>query len=300
METAEKANGAMNEIFDSRNDDTRAFKIGVTLNAGFIILEAVFGLVAGSLALLADAGHNLSDLLGLLMAWGASYLARRKATEKRTYGWRKSTILAALFNAVFLMMVIGAIGWEAVHRFMRPATVAGGTVIWVAAVGVAINGLTALLFMAGRKRDLNIQGAFLHMAADAGVSAGVVVVGVGMMVTGWMWLDPLVSLLIVAIIFIGTWGLLKESFNLALDAVPRHIDAGEVKDYLAGRPEILHIRDLHIWGMSTTEVALTAHMEKAEPSDGYALIEEISRDLKDRFGIGHATIQWEKSGRTHF
>ena len=213
-------------------DYHRAFAIGVALNVGFVVVEAVFGFLAGSLALLADAGHNLSDVLSLLLAWGASYLATRPPTRHRTYGLRRSTILASLLNAVLLLLAIGAIGWEAVRRFAAPAEVAGTTVIWVAAVGVVINTATALLFMSGRNRDLNIKGAFLHMAADAGVSLGVVVAGVAIILTGQLWIDPSVSLVIVAVIAIGTWGLLRDSLNLALDAVPEGIDPAAVEDYL--------------------------------------------------------------------
>lgn len=284
----------MHEHHHEHTDYSHAFKIGVALNVGFIIIEVVFGLAADSLALLADAGHNLSDVLGLLLAWGASYLTQREATDRRTYGWRKSSILAALFNAIILLVAIGGIGWEAIRRFNDPSHVTGATIIWVAAMGVIVNGITALLFMSGRKSDLNIRGAFQHMAADAGVSAGVVLAGIGIVITGWQWLDSGVSLLIVAIIFIGTWGLLKDSFNLALDAVPRHIDTEEVKKYLSGLPGVSQIHDVHIWGMSTTEVALTAHLVKQSTEDDDCLISEMKKELHNRFGIEHITIQWER------
>jgi len=284
----------MREHHNGHRDYSQAFKIGVALNVGFIILEVVFGILAGSLALLADAGHNLGDVLGLILAWGANYLTQREATDRRTYGWRKSSILAALFNAIILLVAIGGIGWEAVRRFNQPSHVAGATIIWVAAVGVIINGVTALLFMSGRKSDLNIRGAFLHMAADAGVSVGVVLAGIGLIITGWQWLDPAVSLLIVVIIFIGTWGLLKDSFNLALDAVPRHINTDEVRNYLLGLPGVSQVHDLHIWGMSTTEVALTAHLVKQSPEEDDYLIAKMREELHNRFAIDHITIQWER------
>jgi len=284
----------MHEHHHEPADYSHAFKIGVALNVGFIVIEVVFGLAADSLALLADAGHNLSDVLGLLLAWGAGYLTQREATDRRTYGWRKSSILAALFNAIILLVAIGGIGWEAIRRFDDPSHVTGVTIIWVAAIGVMVNGITAFLFMSGRKRDLNIRGAFLHMAADAGVSAGVVLVGIGIIITGWQWLDSAVSLLIAGIIFVGTWGLLKDSFNLALDAVPRHIDAEDVKKYLSGLPGVSQVHDVHIWGMSTTEVALTAHLVKQRTEDDDSLIAEIKEELHRRFGIEHITIQWER------
>ena len=273
---------------------SHAFKIGVVLNFSFIIIEVVFGLMADSLALLADAGHNLSDVLGLVLAWGASYLTQREATDRRTYGWRKSSVLAALFNAIILLVAIGGIGWEAIRRFNNPAHVAGAAIIWVAAIGVVVNGVTALFFMSGRKNDLNIRGAFLHMAADAGVSAGVVLAGIGIIITEWQWLDSAVSLLIVIIILVSTWGLLKDSFNLALDAVPRHIDTEEVKNYLSNLPGVSQVHDLHIWGMSTTEVALTAHIVKRSTEDDDSLIAEMKKELQSRFGIEHITIQWER------
>ncbi len=284
----------MHEHHHGHTDHSHAFKIGVTLNVGFVIVEVVFGLVADSLALLADAGHNLSDVLGLILAWGANYLTQREATSRRTYGWRKSSILAALFNAIILMVAIGGIGWEALRRFNNPSQVAGATIIWVAAVGVIINGITALLFMPGRKRDLNIRGAFSHMSADAGVSAGVVLAGIGIITTGWHWLDSAVSLLIVVIIFIGTWGLLKDSFNLDLDAVPRHINTDEVRNYLLELPGVSQVHDVHIWGMSTAEVALTAHLVKQSPEDDDSLIAKMKDELHKRFSIDHITIQWER------
>jgi len=275
-------------------DYNRAFAIGVALNVTYIIVEATYGFLAGSLALLADAGHNLSDVLGLLLAWGANYLVQRRPTERHTYGWRKSTILAALTNAVILLVAMGAISWEAVRRLSDQSPVAGKTIMIVAAIGVVINTATALLFLSGRKQDLNIRGAFLHMAADAGVSAGVVLAGVVIVATGWLWIDPVVSLTITAIILAGTWGLLRDSFNLALDAVPAGIDPEAVKSYLAGLPGVTGVHDLHIWAMSTSETALTVHLLKPDAGDDDTLIEEASRALHERFGIEHITIQWER------
>ncbi len=270
------------------------FAIGIVLNSVFVLAEVVFGVMSGSLALLADAGHNVSDVLGLLLAWGANMLLRRRATQKRTYGWRSSTIMAALLNAVILLVIMGGIVWEALHRFEDPVPVAGKTVILVAAAGVVINAASALLFLSGRKRDLNVRAAFIHMAADAGVSAGVVATGLLILRTGWAWLDPAISLAIAAIIVYGTWGVLRESVNLSLHAVPAGIDPQAIKTYLAQRPGIAAVHDLHIWAMSTTETALTAHLIKPDPADDDEQIAEITRDLADRFGIAHVTLQWER------
>ena len=272
----------------------RAFALGVALNVGFVVTEATFGILADSLALLADAGHNLSDVLGLLLAWGANALSRRQPTARRTYGWRSSSILAALLNAVILLVAVGGIAWEAIRRFGEPSQVGGMTVIWVAAVGVAINTATALLFMAGRKGDLNIRGAFLHMAADAGVSAGVVVAGVAILWTGWDWLDPAVSLIIAAVILVSTWGLLRDSVNLALDAVPSEIEPNAVSAYLQSLPGVEDVHDLHIWGMSTTETALTVHLLKPDARDDDRLLTQATSELHSQFGIEHVTLQWER------
>jgi cobalt-zinc-cadmium efflux system protein len=272
----------------------RAFATGIALNFGFVIIESFLGVVSGSLALLADAGHNLSDVVGLLLAWGADYLSRRKPSERRTYGWHGSSILAAMLNAVILLLAVGAIAWEAVKRLAHPAPVAGKTVIMVAAIGVIINTVTALLFRSGRKNDLNIRGAFLHMAADAAVSAGVVAAGVAILLSGWLWLDPALSLLIAAVILAGTWGLLRDSVNLALDAVPAGIDRGAVETYLQSLPGVSAVHDLHIWGLSTSEAALTAHLVKVLPGDDDALIAQASRELHERFKIAHTTLQWER------
>ncbi len=279
-------------------DYNRAFAIGVTLNVGFATAEAVYGYLAGSLALVADAGHNFSDVLGLILAWGAAWLSQKRPSERRTYGLRSSSILAAMFNAVLLLVAIGAIAWEAIRRFSTPAPVAGTTIIWVALIGIVINTATALLFMSGRKDDLNIRGAFLHMAADAAVSAGVVIAGIVIMQTGWNWIDPVVSLIIAAVIFVGTWSLLRESLDLALHAVPEGIDPQEVSAYLADLPGVAAVHDLHIWGMSTTETALTAHLVKPDHSNDDELIAQASKELHEHFKIAHTTIQWERSDST--
>jgi cobalt-zinc-cadmium efflux system protein len=275
---------------------TTAFAVGVLLNVAFVVAEAGFGFLSGSIALVSDAGHNLSDVLSLLLAWGASAAARRPPTQRRTYGFRRATIFASMFSGFALLMALGVITWEAVHRLLEPTPVAGGTVIVVAAIGVVINAATALLFMSGRKRDLNIRGAFLHMAADAGVSLGVVVVGVGITVTGWLWLDPVVSLGIVLVILVGTWGLLRESADLAMDAVPKGIDPAEVRSFLSDCAGVSEVHDLHIWGMSTTETALTVHLVTPHRATDDAFLRDMCQELRNRFGIGHVTIQMESAG----
>jgi cobalt-zinc-cadmium efflux system protein len=237
----------------------RAFLLGVALNLGFVVVEVAFSLVAHSMALVADAGHNLSDVLGLALAWGATWLARRKPSKLRTYGLRKTTILAALVNAVLLLLATGGVVWESLQRLARPGVVEGKTVIVVAAVGVAVNGISALAFRKGGKHDLNLRGAFLHLAADAAVSFGVVVTGVVIVYTSWNLLDPIVSLVLSVVIVGSSWSLLRKSVNLALDAVPEGIDVDAVRAYLDGLPDVVEVHDLHIWAMSTTENALTAH-----------------------------------------
>jgi len=274
-------------------DFGRAFAIGIFLNGGFIVLEVVFGLLSDSLALLADAGHNMSDVLGLILAWGASELAKKAASSRRTYGWKRATVLAALFNALLLLVGVGGIFWEAIRRLQEPAQVAGATVIWVAALGILVNGATAWLFFSGRKSDLNVRGAFLHMAADAGVSAGVMIAGALILFTSWTWLDPLVSLAIGFFILLSTWGLLKDSLNFSLDAVPESIDPEAVQTYLAGLDGIREVHHLHIWPLSTTEVALTAHLVKVEPTLDDDLLHRIEHELHERFEITHPTIQFE-------
>lgn len=273
----------------------RVFALGVVLNVGFVVVEAIFGYLTGSLALLADAGHNAGDVLGLLLAWGANMLMQRSPNQRHTYGWRSSSILAAMLNAVILLVAVGGIVREASIRFADPAPVASMTVIWVAAAGTVINLATALLFMADRERDLNVRGAFTHMAADAGVSAGVVVAGLAMRLTGWLWLDPVVSLVIAGVIFWGTWSLLRDAFHLAMGGVPRDIDMTAVVAYLAGLPGVEGVHDLHVWGLSTAETALTAHLIKPDPRDGDLLIEQAVGELKARFDIDHVTLQWERS-----
>jgi cobalt-zinc-cadmium efflux system protein len=274
-----------------------AFAIGVALNIAFVIIETIYGVLSGSLALIADAGHNLGDVLGLLLAWGAIWLASREASDKRTYGFRKATILSSLGSALLLLLSLGAIGWEAIGRFSDPQPVHGMTIIIVAGIGVVINTITALLFMSGQKQDLNIKSAYLHMAADAAVSLGVVIAGAIGMFTGWLLVDPVTSLIIVVIIFMGTWSLLKDSMNLALDSVPENIDIEAIRNYLASLPLVTQIHDLHIWAISTTEVALSVHLiitdSKQLPSD---FLTRIQQQLHDEYGIEHTTIQLEKEG----
>jgi len=274
----------------------RAFAIGVMLNVIFVAIEAGYGFAAGSLALIADAGHNLSDVLSLLLAWGAGLLATKPATEKRTYGFRKVTIMASLASAILLLVALGGITWEAIGRFFDPKPVDGMTVIAVAAIGVVINTITALLFVSGQKHDLNIRGAFLHMAADAGVSFGVVVAGIIIMVTGWLLIDPLISLLIVAVILVGTGSLLRDSMNLAIDSVPEGIDIAGIKRYLTGLENVSQIHDLHVWPMSTTEVALSVHLIIVDASLNNDFLPKLQQQLHDRFSIEHSTIQVERQG----
>lgn len=274
----------------------RAFAIGTVLNLGFVGVEAFYGVVANSVALLADAGHNLSDVLGLLLAWGAAWLTRHRPTHRHTYGFGSSSILASLLNAVVLLIAVGAIAWEAAGRLVHPEPVEGGVVMWVAAIGIAINAATAWLFMGGKDADLNIKGAYLHMAADAAVSLGVVVAALLIGWTGWLWLDPMVSLVIVAVIVVGTWGLLRESANLAMNAVPQGVDRAEVEAYLGELPGVVAVHDLHIWGLSTTDTALTAHLVRPGAGTDDDFLKEVAHDLKARFGIGHTTIQVEHDG----
>jgi cobalt-zinc-cadmium efflux system protein len=269
----------------------RAFAIGVALNAGFVLAEAAAGLWTGSLALLADAGHNLSDVLALLLAWGATVLARRAPAGRRTYGLRKGTILASLANAVLLLVAVGVIVSEAVRRFGDPAPLDTDVVMLTASLGVLINGATALLFMRGGRSDLNVRGAFLHMAADAAVSLAVVAGAFAIAVTGLLWIDPALSLLIAGVIVLGTWGLLRDSADLALDAAPRGIDVEEVRGWLAGLPGVEAVQDLHVWALSTTETALTAHILRPQNRDADAFLAAACEGLEHRFQIGHATLQ---------
>jgi cobalt-zinc-cadmium efflux system protein len=271
----------------------RAFAVGVALNLGFVIAEVVFGIWADSLALLADAGHNFSDVVGLVFAWGAAALATTRPSTRFTYGLRGSTILAALGNAMLLLVATGGIVWEAIRRLQEPAPVASAIVIWVAAAGVVVNLGTALMFMRGREHDLNVRGAFLHMAADALVSVGVIVAGIAMAYTGWLWLDSAASLVIALVILLGTWGLLRESVQLALHAVPDRVDALAVRKHLCGLPGVREIHDLHIWGMSTTETALTVHLVMPEGHPGDDFLATVCQQMQVRFGIGHSTLQVE-------
>lgn len=273
----------------------RAFLIGIVLNTAFVAIEAFYGVLSGSMALLADAGHNLSDVLGLAVAWAAAAALKKKPTARMTYGLYKGSILAALANGAMTLLAAGAIGLEALQRLFAPEPIATTTVMVVAAIGAIINATTALLFASGRKQDLNIRGAYLHMAADAGVSIGVVVAGLLIALTGWLWLDSVTSLVIVAVIVIAAWGLLRESTAMSFAAVPANIDPAAVRAYLAARPGVASLHDLHIWPLSTTETALTAHlvMPDGHPGDGF--LQDIVHDLHGRFDIGHATLQVEIS-----
>ena len=273
----------------------RAFALGVGLNLLFAGIEAGYGFYAGSLALIADAGHNLSDVFGLLLAWGASLLAAKSATDRRTYGYRKATVMASLASAILLLIALGAIAWEALGRLFEPQSVAGSVVITVAAVGFVINTVTASLFASGQKRDLNLRGAFLHMAADAGVSLGVVFAGILIAIFGWLWVDPAISLLIVAVILVGTWGLLRDSINYAIDAVPAGIDLPGIRDYLNGLEQVTAFHDLHVWPLSTTEAALTVHLVVSDGAVDNGFLRRLQDQLHERFGIGHATIQVERA-----
>ena len=275
-------------------DYNRAFAAAVVLNVGFVVVEAVFGVISGSLALLTDAGHNLSDVLGLLLAWGAAALAKKKPSPRRTYGFSRATIIASVFSGLLLMGAVGAIGWEAVNRLMDPPQPSGKTIMIVAAIGVVINTATALLFLSGKDHDLNIRGAFLHMAADAAVSLGVVLSGALILVYGLNWIDPVISLVIAAVIFLSTWGLLRDSLNLAVDAVPRNVDPDAVREYLTGLPGVRALHDLHIWPMSTTDTALTAHLVMDVFPDSDHFLNDVAQVLEQRFSINHPTIQMER------
>lgn len=268
------------------------FLVAAALNGLFIVAEVVFGFRANSLALLADAGHNFSDAVGLVMAWAAWWLGKKGPQPSFTYGYRGASIMAALFNALLLLLAIGGIVWEAAQRLMHPDLVAGMTVMWVAAGGIVVNGVTAWLFTQGQS-DLNIRAAFLHLLGDAVVSAAVVVAGFVMMQTHWVWLDPALSLAVSAVIVWGTWGLLRDAIKLALQGVPSGVDFDGVKGYLAGLPGVENVHDLHIWGMSTTEVALTAHLMMPQGHPGDDFLHDLARELKAHHGIIHATVQIE-------
>ena len=276
-------------------DFGNAFLISVILNSVFVVVEAVYGWISGSMALIADAGHNLSDVMALLLAWGASVAAKKPPTQRFTYGFKSSTILAALANAGLLLVAIGAITFETLHRIAEPAPVEGMTMVIVAGIGIVINTGTALLFLRGREHDINIRGAFLHMAADALVSLGVVIAGVAILFSGATWIDPLVSLLIVAVIAWGTWGLLKDSVAMSLLGVPKGISESGVRSYLAGLEGVSEIHELHIWPMSTTETALTAHLVMPGGHPGDTFLKQVGDELEQNHRIGHATIQIEQS-----
>ncbi len=278
----------------------RAMALGVGLNTAFVVAEIIAGVLCGSLALVADAGHNAGDVVGLLLAWGANRLAQRPPTSRYTWGFRRFTIYAALANAVLLLTACGGILWEAVHRLRDPVAVTGPTVIVVATIGVLINTITALSFRRGASGDANIRGAFLHMAADAAVSAGVVLAGVIIAITGWSWIDPVVGIAITLAIVGGTWGLFRESIDLALDAVPRGIDTADITSMLAAIPGVSEVHDLHVWNASTSEISLTVHLVVPATANHEAVLAKAATDLRSRFGVSHTTIQLEQeeAGRT--
>lgn len=277
----------------------RVFAIGIALNVSYALIEAVAGFWLNSLSLVADAGHNLSDVLGLLLAWAAVWLSRRKPSARHSYGLGRSSILAALANAMLLMIVIVVIAWEAASRFSHPQLIATGPVVWIASIGIAVNGFTAWLFMRGSKTDLNVRGAYLHMLADAAVSASVVVSALLMAATGWLWLDPATSLVIAAVIAWGSWRLLVDSLHLSLDAVPPHINAEAVGRYIASDPCVQEVHDLHIWALSTEAVALTAHVVCPAGHPGDVWLTRVCNELHDKHGIDHATIQVETGDEVH-
>ena len=276
----------------------RTFLIAATLNTVFIVAEIIYGLKAHSLALLADAGHVFSDVVGLLLAWGAWWLSKSAPTPRYTYGLRSTSIMAALVNAIMLLVAIGGIAWEAIQRFSAPEAVAGDIVMWVAGLGIVINGTTAWMFSKGQ-HDLNIRATFLHLASDAAVALGVVIAGFIMARTGWTWLDPAVSLAICVVIVWGTWGLLRDSVNLALHAVPAGVEIAQVKAYLAALPGVTQVHDLHVWGMSTTEAALSAHLLIPGGHPGDEFLEKLQQTLHDEFSIEHATVQIEIGDGKH-
>jgi cobalt-zinc-cadmium efflux system protein len=273
------------------NSHDRAFALGIALNVGFVAVEAFYGWKVDSLALLADAVHNLSDVAGLVLAWGGAFAGRLRPDARHTYGWQRASILAAFVNALLLLVAMGALAMEAVQRFATPAPVAGLTIIVVAGIGIVVNSLTALLFMRGRERDLNIRGAFLHMAADALVSVGVVVAGILVLLLGWQWLDPAVSLAIAVVIVWGTWDLFRQSLHLLFDGVPESIDVDEVRAALLAQPGVAQVIDLHVWAMGTSRIALTAHLVVPERPVDDAFLRDASELLRHRFDIDHVTLQ---------
>jgi cobalt-zinc-cadmium efflux system protein len=271
----------------------RGFGLALVLNGGFVVVELVYGLLASSMALVADAAHNLGDVAGIALAWTAALLARRPPTPRRTYGFRKATVLAALGNAMLLLLTVGAVAWEAVQRLWEPQPVPGLTLMVVAGIGVVVNGASALPFVRGREHDVNRRAAFLHLLADAAVSLAVVVAGALMLATGWWWLDPVTGLLVSAVILVTTWSLLRESLAQALDAVPSHVDASAVRRHLEQLPGVEHVHDLHIWPLGATEVALTVHLVMPAAGQDPGLLARLSAALREQFGIGHCTIQVE-------
>ncbi len=275
-----------------KNFDKR-FAIGAALNMAFVIAELLFGFISNSLALIADAMHNFSDVVGLLLAWGGAWLARLIPTATRTYGYRSASILAALANAALLFVAVGGILFEALQRFFEPAPIAGMTVVWVAAIGIVINTATAMMFWHGQKDDINVRGAFLHMAADAAVSLGVVIAALIVMATDWYWIDPVISLVIAAVIVWSTWGLARDALHLSLAGVPKNIDQAKVRDYLAALPGVTEVHDLHIWAMSTTETALTVHLLRPGAAPDDTFLHDVGVALQNRFKIHHPTIQVE-------
>jgi cobalt-zinc-cadmium efflux system protein len=277
----------------------RAFAFAIALNAIFVVIEFSYGLIAHSTALMADAGHNLSDVLGLALAWGAATLAQRKPDPRYTYGLRSSSMLAALVNAMLLMFACGAIAWEAAQQLLSPSPVSGMTVSVVAAIGIAVNGLSAWLFMAGSKNDLNIRSAYLHLAADAAISLGVLLAGLAVYTTGWTWLDPVVSIVIVLLIMLSTWSLLRATLRMILAAVPDHVDAPRVEQFLRDSAGVRDVHDLHIWAMSTSETALTVHLVMPDGYPGDAAVDLISSGLREKFAIHHSTLQVELGTTTH-
>ena len=269
-----------------------AFAVGIGLNFSFVVVEIVYGVIANSMALLADAGHNLSDVLALALAWGASRLSLREPSARFTYGLRSTSILAALLNAALLLLVTGGIAWESIQRLVTPEAVTSTTVIWVAFLGIVVNGASAVPF-ARSGGDLNVRAAFLHLAADAAVSLGVVLAAWLTLATGWLWLDPAMGLVIAVVIVVGTWGLLRDSVALALNAVPGHIDPAKVRAFLATLSGVTEVHDLHIWGMSTTETALTVHLVIPGGHPGDAFMSDVCKQLHERFHVQHPTIQIE-------
>ncbi|MBB1075506.1 cation transporter [Rhodoferax sp. 4810] len=272
----------------------RAFAVGIALNAAFVAIEAFYGWQINSLALLADAGHNLSDVAGLVLAWGGALAGKVRPDARHTYGFKRASILAAFINALLLLVAMGSLGWEALARLQSPEPTQGWTIIAVASVGIAINTATALMFMRGRKDDLNIRGAFLHMAADALVSLGVVLGGALYLWQGWGWIDPVMSLAIAVVIVLGTWGLAKQSLHMLFDGVPEGVDTAAVRQLLLGLPGVAEVHDLHVWAMGTSDIALTAHLVVSDAvQDSGSLLGAAEHELHEHFEIRHVTLQLE-------